>query len=64
MKWRNKSQSYGFTVFSEQDGTLRVEWLSRSVNGANFGDPFVPEAVRPDIIQVLEQQTGMKVSKQ
>ena len=58
------TQSYGFTVFLQEDGTLEVQWLSRSVNGQNFGNPLVPTAVRPQIIQILEKQTGKSVTKQ
>ena len=46
----------GFTAFLEADGSLGVEWLSRSVNGA--ANPFVPEALRPSILEALSEATG------
>jgi hypothetical protein len=49
----------GFTAFLEADGSLGVEWLSRSVNGA--ANPFVPESMRPSILQALRDTTGRVV---
>ena len=45
----------GFTVFVEEDASLSVDWLSRSVNGPNpsFSGVTVPESMRPDIIEIL-----------
>lgn len=49
----------GFAAFLDDAGGLRVEWLSRSVNGA--ANPYVPEALRPSIMQALAAATGRSV---
>jgi len=46
----------GFTAFLDEAGGLRVEWLSRSVNGA--ANPYVSEALRPRILEALANATG------
>jgi hypothetical protein len=46
----------GFTVFLEEDGSLGVEWLSRSVNGR--ANPLVPEDMRPSILEALTGASG------
>lgn len=50
----------GFTGFLEQGGGLRIEWLSRSVNGPNpnFPGPVVPEALRPPVLDAIKTATG------
>ena len=49
----------GFTAFLEADGSLGVEWLSRSVNG--LANPYVPEAMRPGILEAPAKATGRAV---
>jgi len=49
----------GFTAFVEADGSLGVEWLSRSVNG--LANPYVPEAMRPGILEAMARATGRTV---
>ena len=53
----------GFTMFVEKDGSLSVDWLSRSVNGPNpaFPGSVVPEAMRSDVMRTIESATGRTV---
>lgn len=53
-------QRAGFTAILETDGSLQVQWLSRSVNGA--ATPYVPDAVRPGILDALARTSGRTVS--
>ena len=53
-------QRAGFTAFLEADGSLRVEWLSRSVNGV--ADPYVAESLRPGILDALSRVSGRTVT--
>jgi hypothetical protein len=50
----------GFTGFLDEGGGLRMEWLSRSVNGPNpsFPGPVVPQAMRPSILDAIKSATG------
>jgi hypothetical protein len=50
----------GFTGFLEEGGSLRMEWLSRSVNGPNpsFPGSVVPEAMRPSILDTIKSAPG------
>jgi hypothetical protein len=50
----------GFAVIIQEDGTLRVTWRSGTLN--NTPDSLVPENLRPQIIQTIEQQLGRTVS--
>jgi hypothetical protein len=47
----------GFTLFSTSGGGLRVEWLSRSVNGPNptFKGNLVPKHLRSEIVRELKK---------
>jgi hypothetical protein len=57
------TSNVGFTLFREQDGTISIEWLSRSVNGRNpsFDGVVVPESLRPQIIEAIKTATGLNV---
>lgn len=50
------NRNVGFTLFSTEGGGLRVEWLSRSVNGPNptFRGDLVPKHLRSKIGQELK----------
>ncbi len=50
----------GFTAFLEENGSLRIEWLSRSVNGPNpsFPGPVVPNAMRSSILDAIKNSTS------
>jgi hypothetical protein len=53
----------GFTMFLEADESIRIEWLSGSVNGPNpsFVGVIVPEEMRPQIIADIADATGLIV---
>jgi hypothetical protein len=57
------TSNVGFTMFLEQDGSLSIDWLSRSVNGRNpsFPGNLVPESLRPQIIEDISKATGKTV---
>jgi hypothetical protein len=56
---RSPSQ-VGFTAFLQQNGALRIEWLSRSVNGMNpsFTGSILPASQRPAVLRAIEDATG------
>ena len=58
------TSNVGFTMFLEQDGSLTIDWLSRSVNGPNpsFTGILVPESLRLQIIEDISRATGRSVS--
>ncbi|MCI0700805.1 MAG: hypothetical protein L0241_06965 [Planctomycetia bacterium] len=49
--------NFGFTLFQEADGKLRVEWFSRSVNGNNpaANGNFVPKHMQSEIRRELKK---------
>ncbi|WP_460704741.1 RHS repeat-associated core domain-containing protein [Myceligenerans halotolerans] len=53
----------GFTAILQGDGSLNVEWLSRSVNG-RMGDPYVPADLRQGILDTMGGLTGRTVRGQ
>lgn len=50
-------QRAGFTAILQTDGSLQVQWLSRSVNPSGY----VPDSLRPAIIDALSQTSGRTV---
>lgn len=48
-----------FPAILQSDGSLQVQWLSRSVNGA--ATPYVPESLRPAILEALRATSGRTV---
>jgi RHS repeat-associated protein len=52
--FNNSNKTVGYTVFYDKSNGVTIEWLSRSVNGANYGDPFVPLQFRSTIIAIFE----------
>lgn len=51
----------GFTMFLEDDSGISVNWLSRGVNGRNFGDPMAPFDQRQGIMDAIADATGWSV---
>lgn len=50
-------QRAGFTAILQTDGSLQVQWLSRSVNPSGY----VSDSLRPAIIDALSQTSGRTV---
>jgi hypothetical protein len=50
----------GFAVILQQDGTLAVTWLSRTLNSGRGA--LVPAELRPAIVKAIEEATGRAVS--
>jgi hypothetical protein len=57
------SQLQGFTAFLDEAGQLRLEFMSRSVNGANraFRGSILPPNMRAPLVDKLNEVLGRKV---
>jgi RHS repeat-associated protein len=58
----DQSQTVGFTVVQQTDGSLEVRWRSRSVNSNNWGSIDAPDAYRQEIIDAVAESTGRQVT--
>lgn len=63
---RNTGGAFGFTLLLQGDGSLEVNWLSRSVNTRNghSRDGMVPEERREEIMNAIRRTTGRNVGGQ
>jgi hypothetical protein len=50
------------TAIVQDDGSLELTWLSRGVNGRNFGDVIAPASQQPEIIRAIARATGRSVT--
>ena len=51
-----------FTAIVQDDGSLELNWLSRGVNGRNFGDFVAPASQQQAIINAVAKATGRTVT--
>jgi hypothetical protein len=58
----NSRATVAFTAIVQDDGSLELTWLSRGVNGRNFGDVIAPASVQPQIIRAIARATGRTVT--
>jgi len=50
------------TAIVQEDGSLELTWLSRGVNGRNFGDVIAPASEQQQIIRAVARATGRTVT--
>jgi RHS repeat-associated protein len=56
----NRADHWGFAAILQSDGTLRLRWISRTLN--QTADNQVPANLRQEIIEAVEKMTGKTVS--
>jgi RHS repeat-associated protein len=58
----DSTSSVAFTAIVQEDGSLELTWLSRGVNGRNFGDVIAPASEQQQIIRAVARATGRTVT--
>lgn len=60
----NRNDHRGFTAILQPDNTVKITWMSGTLNGLNANGTArsVPISLRRGIVQAIEYQTGLRVS--